>query len=173
MPTLKKLRVAKLLIAAAVLWIGLPACGQQFVDAPEPRLVSAAAIQPVVIRPRPVAAHPFLDRQNIIAFSAAATLRAADSAYTCAMGVGTTTHHADGSITVHHEDMMPVNSCHGVVLMNAAFTGMGLGGSYLLHKMGWHRLERVPNWIVASVPVLGIAYTATHQNVRSASLPGR
>lgn len=173
MSTLKKPHVTKLLIAVAVLGMGLPVFGQQFVDAPEPKLVSAAAIQPVFIRPKPAPTHQFLDRQNVIAFSAAAALRAADSAYTCAVGVGSTTHNADGSITVHHEDLMPVNSCHGVVLMNAAFAGMGLSGSYLLHKMGWHKLERVPNWIVASVPVLGIAYTATHQNMRAASLPGR
>lgn len=149
------------------------AFAQQLVDAPEPKLISAATARPFVIRPKGPVMHEFFDHQNIIAFSTAVALRTADSAYTCAVGVGTTTHNADGSITVRREDFMPVNSCHGVVLMNAAFTGAGLGGSYLLHKMGRHKLERFPNWIAASVPALGIAYTATHQHVRAAILPGR
>jgi hypothetical protein len=151
-----------LILVAAVLLVQRPAFGQQFVDAPEPKLISAAAHAPL-IHPKPPS-HEFFDHQNIIAFSAAVAMRTADSAYTCAVGVGTTTHNANGSITVRREDFMPVNSCHGVVLMNAAFTGAGLGGSYVLHKLGWHRLERVPNWIAASIPALGIAYTATHQH---------
>jgi hypothetical protein len=132
----------------------------------------ASTARPLLIRSKR-SVHEFLDRQNILALSAAAAMRAADSAYTCAVGVGNTTHNADGSVTVRREDFMPVNSCHGVVLMNAAFTGAGLGSSYLLHKMGRHKLERFPNWIVASIPALGIAYTATHQHVRAAAVPGR
>lgn len=163
MPNLKRTHLVTLVMVVAVLLAQRPAAGQQFVDAPEPKIISTAAHAPL-IQPKPVT-HSFFDRQNIIAFSASAALRAADSAYTCAVGVGTTTHNADGSITVRHEDMLPVNSCHGVVLMNAAFTGAGLGGSYLLHKMGLHKLERLPNWITAAVPGFGIAYTATHQHL--------
>ena len=150
------------------------AFGQQFVDAPEPRLMAAPAnaastASPVLIQ-RKAPRHEFFDRQNLISFSAAAAMRTADSAYTCAVGVGTTTHNADGSVTVRREDFMLVNSCHGVVLMNSAFAGVGLGGSYLLHKMGHHKLERLPNWISAAIPALGIAYTATHQHVHGAAL---
>ena len=167
MPKLK-LHFLQLAVAATLL-IPFPAFAQQLADAPEPKLVSAAVVNPIVVRPKPVPTHEFLDHQTLIAFSSAVALRSADSAYTCSVGVGTTNHNADGSITVHREDLLPVNSCHGVVLMNAAFTGVGLSGSYLLHKMGWHKLERLPNWIVASVPVLGIAYTATHQNEHAAA----
>jgi len=151
--------------------------GQELVNAPEPKLISATGAAPssaapiLIQRKRPLT-HEFFDRQNIISFSAAAAMRAADSAYTCAVGVGTTTRNADGSITVRHEDFMAVNSCHGVVLMNSAFTGAGIGGSYLLHKMGHHKLERLPNWIAASLPALGMAYTATHQHLH-ASAPGK
>jgi len=159
------------------------AFAQQLVDAPQPKMLAATAnasetnmvtatARPLLVRPKPVT-HSFFDRQNIIAFSAAAAMRTADSAYTCAVGVGTTTHNADGSITVHREESLPVNSCHGVVLMNSAFAGVGLGGSYLLHKMGHHKLERLPNWIVAAVPAFGIAYTATHQHVHVATLSGK
>jgi hypothetical protein len=165
MSKFKRSYFASLMFAGAMLLIQSPAFGQQqlaYVDAPEPKPMPAAA-RPLLIHPKPVT-HDFFDHRNIIAFTTAVAMRTADSAYTCAVGVGTTRHNADGSITVSREDFMPVNSCHGVALMNAAFTGAGLGGSYILHKMGWHKLERIPNWIVASVPAYGIAYTATHQH---------
>jgi len=173
---IRKLFLLGVVLAGVMLFQSL-AFGQQFVDAPEPKLMAApanaaSAASPILIQ-RKQPTHPFFDRQNIVSFSAASVLRAADSAYTCAVGVGTTTHNADGSVTVRHEDFMPVNSCHGVVLMNSAFAGVGLGGSYLLHRMGHHKLERLPNWIVASFPALGIAYTATHQHLRSATLSTR
>lgn len=161
----KSVRFAAVTSVVLVLLWCRPGFAQQFVDAPEPKLSSGSA-NPLVIQRKTLPSHEFFDHQNIIAFSAAAALRTADSAYTCAVGVGTTSHNADGSITIHREDMLPVNSCHGVALMNAAFTGTGLAGSYVLHKMGWHKLERLPNWIVASVPAFAIAYTATHQNLR-------
>jgi hypothetical protein len=175
MPTLARLQVVKLVLAACVLMTQCRVLGQELADAPEPRvsapdvaasLVARPAAEPAALLIRPAAqkTHQFFDRQNTLSFSAAVAMRSADSAYTCATGVGTTTHNADGSITVHREDVLPVNSCHGVVLMNAAFTGMGLSGSYVLHKLGWHKLERLPNWVVAAVPVYGIAYTATHQH---------
>lgn len=157
-----------LLTTVMLLHGSLPA--QAFVDAPEPKLSTQPAHVLVV---QPKATHQFFDRQNVISFSAAVAMRAADSAYTCTVGIGSTTHNADGSITVRREDMLPVNTCHGVVLMNTAFTGAGLGGSYVLHKMGWHRLERLPNWIVAAVPAYGIAYTATHRDQRASVLPGK
>lgn len=163
-------------IFAAVVFLQIPVFGQQLVDAPEPKMIAATAAEsaastasPIVIQRKRPMTHEFFDHQNIISFSAAAALRTADSAYTCAVGVGTTTRNADGSITVRREDFMSVNSCHGVVLLNAAFTGTGLGGSYLLHRMGHHKLERLPNWIVASLPALGIAYTATHQHMHAAA----
>jgi len=152
----------------AVMLLSSSAFGQQlvYVDAPEPKPMPGAAALAMVVRPKPPV-HNFVDRQNMIAFSVAAALRTADSAYTCAVGVGTTTHNADGSVTVNREDVLPLNSCRGVVLMNAAFTGVGLGGSYALHKMGWHKLERVPNWIVAAVPAWAVGYTATHRHMVS------
>jgi hypothetical protein len=171
LPTQKKLLLSAMLFAG-ILLLQRPALGQRYVDAPEPKLIAtagetASVASPILIRPKRTT-HQFFDHQNIISFSAAAVMRTVDSAYTCAVGVGTTTRNADGSVTVRREDFMLVNSCHGVVLMNAAFTGTGLGGSYLLHKMGHHKLERLPNWIVASVPALGIAYTATHQHLHVA-----
>jgi hypothetical protein len=166
MPTLERSQVVKVVLIAIALMTQCLAFGQEFADAPEPKPVSdaSATSAPLLVRPAAQKTHEFFDRQNTLSFAAAVAARSADSAYTCAIGVGTTTHNADGSITVHREDVLPVNSCHGVILMNAAFTGIGLGGSYLLHKLGWHKLERVPNWIVAGVPVYGIAYTATHQH---------
>jgi len=180
LPRIKKFSLLAMVFAGVVLF-QRPAFAQQFVDAPdapEPKLMVdsssvASSASPILIQRKRTVPHEFFDHQNKIAFSAAAALRSADSAYTCAVGVGTTTHNADGSITVRREDFMTVNSCHGVVLMNSAFTGAGIGGSYLLHKMGHHKLERFTNWIAASIPALGIAYTATHQHVRAAAVPGR
>ncbi|HEY6252408.1 MAG TPA: hypothetical protein VI685_20835, partial [Candidatus Angelobacter sp.] len=177
LPGIKKLSLLAMVFVGAML-LQRQAFAQHFVDAPEPKLISASAsaastASPILIQRKRAATHEFLDHQNMISFAAAASMRAADSAYTCAVGVGTTTRNADGSITVRHEDFMTVNSCHGVVLMNSGFTAAGLGGSYLLHKMGHHKLERLPNWIVASLPVLGIAYTATHQHLHAATVPGK
>lgn len=180
LPNVKKLYLLAAIFVGGMLF-SRPALGQQLVDAPEPKLIAAtveaasttSTASPIVIQRKRPATHEFFDHQNIISFSAAAAMRAADSAYTCAVGVGTTTRNADGSITVRHEDFMAVNSCHGVVLMNSAFTGAGLGGSYLLHKMGHHKLERLPNWIAASLPALGIAYTATHQHLHATAAPGK
>ena len=172
MPRAKGLQVLCTVSIVVLVLMRGSVSAQAFVDAPEPKL-SSAAVRPALIHPTVNPTHRFFDHQNMIAFSAAAALRSADSAYTCASGVGTTTHNADGSITVRREDSLPVNSCHGVVLMNAAFTGTGLGGSYLMHKLGWHKLERLPNWIVASVPVFGIAYTATHQHEHASLLSAK
>jgi hypothetical protein len=164
-----------LLVVMAVLADHSRAFGQELADAPSPKRLSSLmsdaepklppAAAPLLVHSQPPApVHEFFDRQNMIMLSAAFAMRSADAGYTCTTGVGTTEHNANGTITVHREDYLPVNSCHGVALMNTAFTGMGLAGSYLLHRMHRHRLEHVPNWIVAGVPVYGIAYTATHQH---------
>lgn len=96
--------------------------------------------------------HPFWDRTNTVAFASTFAVRSADAAQTC--------YHLRQP--GWHEESIPSQSC-------AVITGwiMGgqvaqLGGTYLLHRLGHHRLERWLPYVAVSGNVTAIEYSFTH-----------
>jgi hypothetical protein len=108
--------------------------------------------------PKPLEAHRFMDTQNTIAFSAMTMVRTFDAVQTCHR-LGENGHRADGGIYI--ERSLPTQSCAGVIAFSAAYSSIGIGAAYLLHRTGHYKLERIPMWISFAGAVQGIAYSAT------------
>jgi hypothetical protein len=79
------------------------------------------------------APHSFWDRPNTVGFATSFAIRAADAGQTCY-------HLRHGSI----EGSAPFQSCSGVTAWIMAGHALQMGGQYLLHRTGHHRLERWP-----------------------------
>ena len=82
--------------------------------------------------------HKFFDRQNVILFSAIATVRTLDvhSTWVDKYGVA--------------EVFLPQNLTDSEPGFIAFSAGMGIGGvaiSYWFHKRGWHKAERILSYV--------------------------
>ncbi len=130
----------KTVVVLLVLMCTAVACHAQSVpDAPQPK-------------PEAYEVHAFYDTRNSVALATMITARTADSLATCrAISAGGT------------EAWLPAQSCRGVSLINLGFTGAGVGGAYLLHVTGHHKLERVPMWISAMGSLVAMTYAAVDQ----------
>lgn len=82
------------------------------------------------------APHSFWDRANKVGFTLSFAVRAADAGQTCY-------HLSHGSI----EGSAPFQSCGGVTAWIMAGQALQMGGQYLLHRTGHHKLER---WLPVS-----------------------
>lgn len=125
------------------LLLTLPAIAQELPNAPTPK--------PMTQTERVMESHRFFDNQNNIALSASFGIRVTDTIETCRLlrkrVIATL---PDGSMAVFpyfEEVNAPVKSCGGVAAWNGGMTFAAFGASWLLHKTGHHRLERIPNWI--------------------------
>jgi hypothetical protein len=106
------------LLVAALLLIHVPGSAQ---------VVSAEHAKPTV--------HKFFDRENVALFSAVSVSRAMDCDSTWRV-----LDQPGG-----REDILPTSLARSRVqmsLFSAAMVGAQIGGSYLLHRAGWHRAER-------------------------------
>jgi len=102
----------------------------------------------------PFTKHRFYDRFAKLELAAAGTLAATDSAITCRF-------LARGE----REMNLPTQSCAGMVGFQLAFYGAGEGLSFLLHRTGHHKLERLPRLYLGSGNAYGIAFTARHGGI--------
>jgi hypothetical protein len=107
-----------------------------------------------LIADRSAPTHPFYDRFAKLELAAAGTLAATDSAITCRF-------LARGE----REMNLPTQSCAGMVGFQLAFYGAGEGISFLLHRTGHHKLERLPRLYLGSSNAYGIAFTARHGGI--------
>jgi hypothetical protein len=82
------------------------------------------------------APHSFWDRANKVGFTISFAVRAVDAGQSCY-------HLRHGSI----EGSAPFQSCSGVTSWIMAGQALQMGGQYLLHRTGHHKLER---WIPVS-----------------------
>jgi hypothetical protein len=108
---------------------------RQPADASKPTL--PAALTPSVSRgatPTPPPAHIFWDRTNLALFSGIAVTRGIDYA-------STRNFQARGRQEILIPDDV-VNNSAGFASLEAAGTVASVGVSYLLHRMGHHKLER-------------------------------
>ncbi len=107
------------------------------------------------------APHRFFDKQNIVLWSGVAIAHAMDCSSTWAMLDSGNGREAELPTSLAQSRVeMPIFSI-GVV-------GAQLGGSYLLHRMGWHRAERWTSSVHAAV----VGITAIHNyEIRRQSAP--
>ena len=83
------------------------------------------------------APHSFWDRANKVGFTISFAVRAVDAGQSCY-------HLRHGSI----EGSAPFQSCGGVTAWIMAGQALQMGGQFLLHRTGHHRLERLPPVVV-------------------------
>lgn len=105
--------------------------------------------------------HKFFDRQNIVLWSGVAIAHAMDCSSTWAMLDSGNGREAELPTSL-------AQSRVGMPLFSIGMVGAQIGGSYLLHRMGWHRAER---WASSGhAAVVGI--TAIHNyELRRQSVP--
>jgi hypothetical protein len=102
----------------------------------------------------PFTKHSFYDRFAKIELASAGTVAATDIAITCRF-------LARGQ----REMNLPTQSCSGTVGLQIGFYAAGEGLSYLLHRTGRHKLERLPRLYLAYGNAYGIAFTARHGGI--------
>jgi hypothetical protein len=91
-------------------------------------------------------AHPFFDRENLIGLAVHTAIRSADAAQTCAF-MGRTTKEA----------WLPMKSCPAIAAYSLSMVPAQMATSYLLHRRGYHRLERWTPYLWAAPSAAGIA----------------
>jgi hypothetical protein len=102
-------------------------------------MVTAATQTPVATQ------HEFWDRQQKWALAVHSGVRLADTIKTCR-------EFAHGGVEV----WIPTQSCAGIAAWNAGSVGLALGVGWLLHKYGFHRLERITPWVGTSASAAGL-----------------
>jgi hypothetical protein len=132
-------------IANVLAPIALPAAvvpaapSAQPVAAPEPMAPLAPGISAIVANPAPPPeiqeTHRFMDRKNLIIFSALATARMMDPISTWhfrSMGLH------EGQLSDSFVDNKPL-----FVAYSSSLVAGQIATSYLFHRLGWHKAERI------------------------------
>jgi hypothetical protein len=155
-PAIENARPAQVLIAAAAPSLLAP-------EASLPLAPSAAAFQPVAVVERPVIvlpnlreAHPFWDRENKILFGACGALATADFFTTRA-------NLASGGRELNPVTRVFSGSTPGLAANFALETGGVIGLSYMLHKTGHHKLERITSIVNMGGSAGAVLYGLTHR----------
>jgi hypothetical protein len=113
-------------------------CANELPDSPKPK-PDAVKMAPELNTSR------FWTRDAKVAGVATAGLLAADMAQTC--------HHlANG----WREVELPSQSCAGTTAILAGETAAAWTGAYLAHKRGWHKVEKVLEWVMPFTNARGI-----------------
>jgi hypothetical protein len=110
----------------SLLFVGGFSKGTDLPDVPKPK-IDAVRVEPM--RPD----HRFYDRTAKIEVVAVGSLMAFDMGQTC--------HNL---LTGGKEFNLPTQNCAGAIGFQVLFAAAGEGLSYALHRMGHHRLERLP-----------------------------
>lgn len=100
--------------------------------------------------------HRFWDRENAVLFSAVGTMAAADFYVTHA-------NLASGGKELNPITRVFARSTPGLAANFALETGGVISLSYLFHKTGHHRLERVTSLLSISSSSAAVAYDLTHR----------
>jgi hypothetical protein len=147
--------------SANALLISVVLCGASFAQGP-----SQAGLQPVPVEPVPVvkiallqapSQHKFSDKENRILFTTVAALNAADFAVT-RNGL------QNGSRELNPVTRLFSGSTVGLAVNFAGATAGSIGLSYLFHKTGHHRLERISSMINIGASTAALTYSATHRS---------
>ena len=123
-----------LLISLFLLWVA-PAYGLP--DSPAPKINREA----FVARPEP----RFWDRPMKLEFTGMVVMGSFDMAQTC------------NFLQHGRSERLLTQSCPGNVALTAGFDAAALGGAWLLHKTGHHKLARLPMLYMTGVSTYGVA----------------
>jgi hypothetical protein len=128
----------------------------------EPMLpASPAPVAPVTpfvitVPPRKPGQHPFWDRENRILFAVAGALAAADF---CA----TRANLASGGKELNPVTRMFSGSTPALATNFALETGGTMAISYLFHRTGHHKLERIASFVNIGGSAAAVAYSFAHR----------
>jgi len=109
---------------------------------------SLPSVSPILVgayAPAKPDVHRFWDKSNVMGFTIHAAVRSADALQTCVM-------LARGA----RELWLPTQSCSGVAAYSLATVPAQIGTSYLLHRLGCHRLERWMPYLWTAPSAAGI-----------------
>ena len=146
--------------SAHALRMAVALCGASLAQEP-----SQARLQPIPVEPVPVVKivlpeaskpHKFWDKQNRILFTSVAALNVADFAVT-RNGL------QNGSRELNPITRLFSGSTAGLAANFAGATAGNIGLSYLFHRTGHHRLERITSMINIAASTVAVTYSVTHQ----------
>lgn len=121
-----------------------------------PGSMAVVASAPVVARPQEFASHPFWDRENRVLFTAVGALAAADFCTTRA-------NLASGGRELNPVTRVLSGSTAGLAANFALETASTIGISYMFHKTGHHKLERITSFVNIGGSAGAVAYGLTHR----------
>ena len=126
-------------------------------DAPHVVASYPAAVVPVVAAtPRVVAEHRFWDTPNRLLFAASAAMSAADFAVT-------RSNLQNGGAELNPMVRVFGRSTAGLAANFAGETAGVVGFTYLLHKTGHHKLERMLSVVNLGASAAAVGYGSTHR----------
>ena len=121
-----------------------------------PAIAVVVAPVPVSARPQEFAPHPFWDRENRALFVAVGGLAAADF---CA----TRANLASGGRELNPVTRVLSGSTPGLAANFALETASTIGISYMFHKTGHHKLERITSLVNIGASAGAVAYSRAHR----------
>jgi len=147
--------------AAEVAAVELPSAPMSAVTVPMAGASSAsaapaAAFVPVIEQPQASTPHRFWDRENRILFAATGALAAADFCTTRA-------NLASGGKELNPVTRVFAGSTPALATNFALETAGVMGISYVFHKTGHHRLERLTSFVDIGGSVAAVSYSLAHR----------
>jgi len=127
---------------------------------------SLASLQPNIMEPSPMVRvalpeapkpHGFWDKQNRILFTAVAALNAADFA-------ATRSNLQSGGKELNPVTRLFAGSTAGLAANFAGETAGVIGMSYLFHRTGHHKLERVTSMMCIGTSGFAVSYDLSHRH---------
>ena len=148
------IKTATVLLAFAAL------CGATFAEESPAAKPTSGPIEPtaVVSAPLPEAPQPhqFWDRKNQLLFAGVAGMNAADFAVT-------RSNLRNGGRELNPITRLFSGSTAGLIANFTGETVATMGISYLFHKTGHHRLERITSAVAMSVSTHAVIYSSIHR----------
>lgn len=134
-----------------------PAASENWSSSHAEAYISAAApVMPFVAPQREIASHRFWDRENRVLFALTAGAAAADFCVTRA-------NLANGGKELNPITRIMSGSTPGLAANFALETGGVIGISYMFHKTGHHKLERLTTVVNISGSVGAVTFGLTHR----------
>jgi len=121
-----------------------------------PGSMAVVASAPRAAPPREFASHPFWDRENRVLFTAVGAMAVADFCTTRA-------NLASGGRELNPVTRVFSGSTPGLATNFALETASSIGISYMFHKTGHHKLERITSFVNIGTSAGAVAYGLTHR----------
>jgi len=121
-----------------------------------PGSMAVVASAPVVAGRNEFAPHPFWDRENRALFTAVGALAVADFC-------STRSNLASGGRELNPMTRVFSGSTPGLAANFALETASTIGISYMFHKTGHHKLERITSFVSIGASAGAVAYSLAHR----------